>query len=99
MIEALACGTPVIAWRHGSVPEVLDQGVTGWIVSDLDQAIAAARCIDRIDRANCRRAFEQRFTARRMAQQYVEVYTALSAAGRGECDDDEAESESLPEPR
>jgi glycosyltransferase involved in cell wall biosynthesis len=99
MIEALACGTPVIAWRCGSVPEVLDQGVSGWIVNDLDQAIAAARCIDRIDRAGCRRAFEQRFTARRMAEQYVEVYTALSAAGRGECDDDEAESESLPEPR
>jgi len=98
MIEAMACGTPVIAWRCGSVPEVLDQGVSGWIVDDLDQAIAAARCIDQIDRSGCRRAFETRFTARRMAEQYVEVYTALSAAGRGECDD-EAERESFPEPR
>ncbi|MBW8758176.1 MAG: glycosyltransferase family 4 protein [Burkholderiales bacterium] len=98
MIEALACGTPVIAWRCGSVPEVLDQGVSGWIVNDLDEAIAAARSIDRIDRSGCRQAFERRFTARRMAEQYVSVYRALSAAGRGECDD-EAESESLPEQR
>jgi len=98
MIEALACGTPVIAWRCGSVPEVLDQGVSGWIVNDLDEAIAAARSIDRIDRSGCRQAFERRFTARRMAEQYVSVYRALSAAGRGECDD-EAESESLPEHR
>jgi len=98
MIEALACGTPVIAWRCGSVPEVLDHGVSGWIVNDLDQAIDAARRVDRIDRTDCRRAFERRFTARRMAEQYVEVYTALSAAARGECDD-EAESESLPEPK
>jgi glycosyltransferase involved in cell wall biosynthesis len=102
MIEAMACGTPVIAWRCGSVPEVLEHGVSGWIVDDLDAAIAAARRVDELDRAACRACFEQRFTARRMAEQYVEVYTALSAAGRGDADndnDDEAERESLPEPR
>jgi glycosyltransferase involved in cell wall biosynthesis len=80
MIEALACGTPVIAYRCGSVPEILEHGVTGFIVDDMQQAVEAARQIDRIDRAACRRTFERRFTARRMAQQYLAVYQALSAA-------------------
>jgi glycosyltransferase involved in cell wall biosynthesis len=80
MIEALACGTPIVAYRCGSVPEVIEHGVTGFIVEDQPQAIEAARQIERIDRGACRRAFERRFTALRMAQQYVEVYQALSAA-------------------
>ena len=80
MIEALACGTPVIAWRCGSVPEVIEHGRTGFIVDDIGQAIDAARRIGDIDRGACRRAFERRFTARRMAEHYIEVYAALGAA-------------------
>jgi glycosyltransferase involved in cell wall biosynthesis len=80
MIEAMACGTPVLAYRCGSVPEVLEQGVTGFIVDDQAQAIDAARRIGMLDRAACRQVFERRFSARRMAEQYVEVYEALSSA-------------------
>jgi glycosyltransferase involved in cell wall biosynthesis len=78
MIEALACGTPVLSYAGGSVPEVLEHGVTGYIVSDRQQAIAAARRIDRIDRRRCRQAFEDRFTARVMAERYLEVYRSLA---------------------
>jgi glycosyltransferase involved in cell wall biosynthesis len=77
MIEALACGTPVIAYSGGSVPEILEHGVTGYIVNDQQQAIAAARRIDRIDRRRCRQAFEERFTATVMAERYLEVYRRL----------------------
>jgi glycosyltransferase involved in cell wall biosynthesis len=77
MLEALACGTPVISYAGGSVPEVLEDGVTGFIVNDQQQAIAAARRIDRIDRRRCRVAFETRFTADAMARRYVEVYRRL----------------------
>lgn len=99
MIEAMACGTPVIAWNAGSVPEIVDHGSTGWIVNDMAQAIEAARRIDEIDRATCRRAFERRFTAQRMADRYLAVYSALSAARRGEPDSDDAPRESCPERR
>jgi glycosyltransferase involved in cell wall biosynthesis len=81
MIEALACGTPVIAWRRGSVPEVLEEGVSGYIVDGLDEAVEAVGRLDRLSRAGCRRAFEQRFDARRMALDYVEVYRRLATAG------------------
>jgi glycosyltransferase involved in cell wall biosynthesis len=74
MIEALACGTPVIAFRGGSVEEVIDDGVTGFIVDDLEAAVRAVRRIDTIDRRACREAFERRFTDRRMASQYVQLY-------------------------
>jgi glycosyltransferase involved in cell wall biosynthesis len=77
MIEALACGTPVIAYPGGSVPEILEHGVTGFVVSDQQRAIAAARQIDRIDRRRCREAFEKRFTARVMAENYIDVYRNL----------------------
>ena len=80
MIEAMACGTPVIAYRSGSVPEIIDEGVTGFIVENQEQAIAAARSIGRIDRRRCRRVFEQRFAARVMAQRYLEVYHELADA-------------------
>jgi glycosyltransferase involved in cell wall biosynthesis len=80
MIESLACGTPVIAYDCGSVAEVMDHGVNGYIVRDQDQAIEAARRIGEIDRKQCRRSFEQCFTAERMASQYLEVYRALSRA-------------------
>jgi glycosyltransferase involved in cell wall biosynthesis len=74
MIEAFACGTPVIAYRRGSVPEVVDEGVTGFIVEALDDAVQAAERIATLDRARCRRAFEERFTASRMARDYLAVY-------------------------
>jgi glycosyltransferase involved in cell wall biosynthesis len=77
MIEAMACGTPVIAYRHGSVPEIIDHGVTGFVVENQEQAIEAARNIDRIDRRRCRQVFEQRFAARVMARQYLDVYRQL----------------------
>ena len=79
MIEAMACGTPVIAFRNGSVPEVIDEGVTGFIVEDEEQAAIAARQLRGLDRARIRRVFEERFTARRMAEDYVTVYRRLIA--------------------
>ena len=77
MIESLACGTPVIAFNNGSVPEVLRHGETGFIVDTMDQALAAVQEIDRIDRFRCRREFEDRFTARLMAKNYLDLYTRL----------------------
>jgi glycosyltransferase involved in cell wall biosynthesis len=77
MIEALACGTPVIAWRNGSVPEVIEHGRSGYIVDSIDTAVAAVHALDRIDRTACRDAFAQRFAAERMAQDYVDVYRTL----------------------
>jgi glycosyltransferase involved in cell wall biosynthesis len=83
MIEALATGTPVIAWRRGSVPEVIEDGHTGFIVDDMEQAIAAVRAVDRIDRRACRAAFESRFTSERMARDYLDVYRSLAAERSG----------------
>jgi glycosyltransferase involved in cell wall biosynthesis len=77
MIEALACGVPVIAFRGGSVPEVIDDGVTGFIVDSLEEAVAAARNAPHLDRARCRGVFEQRFNATRMAQAHVAMYEEL----------------------
>jgi glycosyltransferase involved in cell wall biosynthesis len=77
MIEALACGTPVIAYGLGSVPELIDDGVSGFIVHDQQQAIAAAKRVDRIDRAECRATFERRFAAEVMARNYVALYRNL----------------------
>jgi glycosyltransferase involved in cell wall biosynthesis len=78
MIEAMACGTPVIAYRMGSTPEVLDEGTTGYLVDNLDQAVAAVHRISSLDRRTCRQAFEERFCARRMCLDYVEVYKRVS---------------------
>lgn len=74
MIEALACGTPVVAFRGGSVPEVIEDGVSGFVVDDLSDAIAATRRVGALDRAACRAAFERRFTVARMAHEYVALY-------------------------
>jgi len=74
MIEAMACGTPVLAFEGGSVREVIEPGANGWIVSSEDEAVAALARIDAIDRAACRRAFEERFTAERMAREYLRLY-------------------------
>jgi glycosyltransferase involved in cell wall biosynthesis len=79
LIEALACGTPVIAWGRGSVPEIIDEGVTGFIVDSVAEAVAAVRKLDAIDRAACRRAFEARFDADRMASEYVKIYRQVIA--------------------
>jgi glycosyltransferase involved in cell wall biosynthesis len=78
MIEAMACGTPVIAFGQGSVPEVIDEGVTGFIVDDIDGAVAATKKLHTLDRATVRETFDRRWTSRRMAEDYVEVYEALS---------------------
>ncbi len=78
MIEAMACGTPVIAFNRGSVPEVIDDGVSGFIVHDEASAIAAVARLHTLDRAEVRATFERRFTARRMAEDYVDVYQALA---------------------
>jgi glycosyltransferase involved in cell wall biosynthesis len=78
MIEALACGTPVVAYRRGSVPEVLSDGETGFIVDDLEGAIAAARRLPELDRRRCRDEFERNFTASRMANDYVRLYERLA---------------------
>ena len=77
MIEALACGTPVIAFGCGSVPEVITDGLTGFIVEDVEQAAEAVGRIGQIDRARCREEFETRFTDRRMARDYVKIYDHL----------------------
>jgi len=78
MIEAMACGTPVIAWRAGSVDEVMVDGVTGFVVENLDEAVAATRRVAALSRQRCRRHFEASFTASRMAAQYLEVYEAIA---------------------
>ena len=77
VIEAMACGTPVIAYPRGSMPELIDHGVTGFLVDDLDDAIAAISRIGEIDRAACRRAVEERFSVDRMADRYLELYRQL----------------------
>jgi glycosyltransferase involved in cell wall biosynthesis len=77
MIEAMACGTPVIAFNKGSVPEVIDPGVTGFVVENEDEAIAAVARLPQLPRDKIRQRFEQRFTARRMAQDYLSVYRSL----------------------
>lgn len=74
MIEALACGTPVIAYRRGSVPEVMDDGMTGFIVDNLDEAVRAVGRVGELSRATCRRVFEDRFSAARMAHDYLRAY-------------------------
>ena len=78
MIEAMACGTPVIAFRRGSVPEIMEDGVTGFVVDTVDEAVAALRRLARFDRGGCRAVFERRFTAERMAHDYLRVYARLA---------------------
>jgi len=77
MIEALSCGTPVIACRRGSVPEVIEDGVTGFVVDDVDAAVRAVRQLDQISRRRCREEFERRFTSTRMIADYTKVYEQL----------------------
>jgi len=77
MIEAMACGTPVIAYRGGAVPEVIEEGHTGFIVEGLEDAVEAVRRVPELSRKRCREIFDQRFTAARMAHDYVKVYERL----------------------
>jgi glycosyltransferase involved in cell wall biosynthesis len=79
MIEAMACGTPVVAFRCGSVPEVVDDGVTGFIVDDVDDAIRAVGQLDELDRHRVRATFELRFSAEAMAHSYLRLYERLLA--------------------
>jgi glycosyltransferase involved in cell wall biosynthesis len=74
MIEAMACGCPVIAYGRGSVPEVIEPGLTGFVVETVEQAVAALARIETIDRAGVRRRFEQRWTSSRMAEDYLDLY-------------------------
>ena len=78
MIEAMACGTPVIAYNRGSVPEVIDEGLTGFVVEDENGAIGAVDRLGQLSRERIRKQFENRFTARRMAQDYLSVYRNLA---------------------
>jgi glycosyltransferase involved in cell wall biosynthesis len=84
MIEAMACGTPVLAFRRGSVPEVIDDGVSGIIVDEVAQAVEAMPRLLALDRARVRACFERRFTVERMAHDYVEIYRRLLRQSHGE---------------
>src|SRR5205085_11707483 len=76
--EALACGTPVVAFRKGSVPEVMDHGVTGFVVDDVDGAVAAVGRVSELSRRRCREVFEARFSVERMTRDYLRVYRRLA---------------------
>jgi len=78
MIEAMACGTPVIAYPFGSVPEVVKHGVSGYIALDFESAVDAVKKLGELDRKKVRRHFEQHFTATRMAEDYLEIYERLA---------------------
>jgi glycosyltransferase involved in cell wall biosynthesis len=77
LIEAMACGTPVVAYRHGSVPEVLTDGVSGFVVDTIEEAVEATRRVGQLSRRRVREAFEDRFSAARMAREYVAVYEKI----------------------
>jgi glycosyltransferase involved in cell wall biosynthesis len=76
-IEALACGTPILAYRRGSVPEIIDEGQTGFICETVDQMVKAVSGISTLNRQQCRSVFEKRFTVERMVQEYLGAYENL----------------------
>jgi glycosyltransferase involved in cell wall biosynthesis len=82
MIEAMACGTPVIGFGNGSVPEIIDDGITGFIVDDEEEAVSATKRLHLLDRRRIRAVFDKRFAARRMAQDYLHLYRGLIARYR-----------------
>ena len=82
MIEAMATGTPVIAWRKGSVPKVIDEGLTGFVVNSIEGAVRAVEQIGGLDRSAVRQQFEARFTASQMAFKYLAVYEELVGSRR-----------------
>ena len=79
MIEAFACGTPVIAFDRGSVQEVVEHGVTGFVVGGVEDALSAIASLEQLDHARIRDEFDRRFTSRRMAEDYLGLYRALAA--------------------
>jgi glycosyltransferase involved in cell wall biosynthesis len=79
MIEAFSCGTPVIAYRSGSVPEVMEDGVTGFVVTNQEEAVRAAQAVGQLDRRRCRESFERRFTVTHMANAYYRIYQTVIA--------------------
>jgi glycosyltransferase involved in cell wall biosynthesis len=81
MIEAMGCGTPVIAFNCGAVPEIMEDGLTGFVVETVDQAVDAVGKLDRLFRPSIRSRFEERFSARAMAREYVKIYQSLAAQG------------------
>ena len=82
MIEAMACGTPVIAFRSGSTPEVVDDGVTGFLVDDVEAAAAAVTRVTKLSRAKVRARFDERFAIERVAEDYLNIYRALPGVRR-----------------
>ena len=82
MIEAMATGTPVIAWRRGSAPKVIDEGVTGFVVNSIEGAVRAVEQIGVLDRTAVRQQFEARFTSSQMATKYLAVYEELVAGSK-----------------
>lgn len=81
MIESMACGTPVIAFRHGSTPEVMLEGRTGFLCDTIDEAVAAVARVATLDRRECRRVFDERYSVSAMARQYLQVYQQLAEIG------------------
>jgi len=81
MIEAMACGTPVIAWHNGSVPEIVDEGITGFVVESIEEAVWAVEDVAGLSRLACRKRFEQRFDSSRMTSDYLEAYRGLIQSG------------------
>jgi glycosyltransferase involved in cell wall biosynthesis len=79
LIESLACGTPVLAYRRGSIPEIIDEGVTGFVCENLEEMVGAIDRISLITRQNCRLAFEERFTVHRMVKEYLALYERICA--------------------
>src|SRR4029077_3241603 len=82
MIESMACGTPTIAFRCGSVPEIIRDRVSGYIVDSIDQAVQAVEQAATIERAACRAEFEERFSAGRMAHDYVKLYESIAVGAK-----------------
>ena len=84
MVESMACGTPVIAFARGSIPEIIRHGETGYIVEDIEHAVNAVANVRSIDRSACREDVEQRFSHTRMARDYVDAYEKILNAGAGD---------------
>ena len=82
VIESLATGTPVVAWRRGAMPEIIEDGTTGLLVDDVASAVRAVSAVNTLDRRDCRRSVEHRFSATRMAREYRRVYETLTSSRR-----------------
>jgi glycosyltransferase involved in cell wall biosynthesis len=82
LIEALACGTPVFAYRRGSIPEIIENGVTGFICDSLEEMVSRIDCLPLIERRQCRESFENRFTVQRMVNDYYALYERMTALAR-----------------